>query len=220
MKKNSLKFSVMLASVVLATTFAGVWLAVSYQEYDSRVMLLPNQVVTLFSDPKPLTSFALMDHENQVFDLARLQGKWSFLFFGFTHCPDVCPTTLAILARARDKITKHTVVAEDTQFVFISVDPNRDTADKLKQYVGHFHKSFLGVTGNDPQIANLTGQVGAPYEVLIAPGLINYPVIHTAAVFLIDPRARYRAVFSPPHDAEVISKRFKVLRELDGAKAR
>ncbi len=219
MNKISLKFSIMVTAVALAAILAGVWLAEIYREHDSRAMLLPDQVITLFPEPKPLTAFALTDHKNRVFDLASLKGKWSFLFFGFTHCPDICPTTLAVLARARDHIAKNAVGAEDIQFVFISVDPNRDTASKLRQYVHYFDPTFLGVTGDDAQIGNLAGQLGAAYQVSIRPGLENYPVYHTPAVFLLDPRARYHAVFTPPHDAEAISKRFKVVRELEAGNA-
>ena len=215
MNRIALKFSIMVTSVALAAMIAGVWLAKINREHDSRAMLLPDQVITLFPDPKPLTAFALTDHKNRVFDLASLKGKWSFLFFGFTHCPDVCPTTLAVLARARDNIARNTAGAEDVQFVFISVDPNRDTAGKLGQYVDYFDTTFLGVTGDDAQIGNLAGQLGAPYQVAIAPGLENYPVYHATAVFLLDPRARYHAVFTPPHDAEAISRRFNVVRALE-----
>jgi len=214
MKNISLKSSIMMTTVVLAAMLGGVWLAATYRENGSRAILLPDRVMTLFPDPKPLTAFALTDHENRVFDLSRIKGKWSFLFFGFTHCPDICPTTLAVLARARDNIAKNTVGAEDIQFTFISVDPNRDTAGKLRQYVGYFDTSFLGVTGDNAQLGNLAGQLGAEYQVAITPGMENYPVYHTTAVFLLDPRARYHAVFTPPHDAEAISKRFKVVREL------
>ncbi len=219
MNKISLKFSLMITSVALAAVLAGVWLADVYREHDARAMLLPSQVITLFPEPKPLTAFALTDHKNRVFDVASLKGKWSFLFFGFTHCPDVCPTTLAELARARDDIARHTAGAEDVQFVFVSVDPNRDTAGKLGQYVGYFDAAFLGVTGNDAQIGNLAGQLGAVYQVANAPELENYPVTHSTAVFLLDPRARYHAVFTPPHDAEAIGKRFKVVRELEAGDA-
>ena len=219
MKQIALKFSIMITTVALAALLAGVWLAEIYREHDSRATLLPNQVITLFPEPKPLTAFALTDHKNRVFDLASLKGKWSFLFFGFTHCPDVCPTTLAVLARARDSIDRNTAGAEDIQFVFISVDPNRDTASKLGQYVDYFDATFLGVTGNDAQIANLAGQLGAAYQVAITPGMDNYPVNHSAAVFLLDPRARYHAVFTPPHDAEAMSKRFKVVRKLEAGNA-
>ena len=216
MRQIALKFSTMITTVALAAIFAGVWLAEIYREHDSRAMLLPDQVMTLFPVPKPLTDFALTDHNNRVFDLASLKGKWSFLFFGFTHCPDVCPTTLAVLAHTRDNIAKNRVGAENIQFVFISVDPNRDTAGKLSQYVTYFHASFLGVTGNNAQIGNLAGQLGAAYQVAFTPGVENYPVYHTATVFLVDPRGRYHAIFTPPFDAETISRRFKVLRELEG----
>src|SRR5437867_2566133 len=157
----SLKFSIMITSVALAAILAGAWLADVYREHDSRAVLLPDQVITLFPDPKPLTAFALTDDKNRVFDLASLKGKWSFLFFGFTYCPDVCPTTLAVLARVRDNIAKNTVGAEDLQFVFVSVDPNRDTASKLGQYVEYFDTTFLGVTGDNAQIGNLASQLGA-----------------------------------------------------------
>ena len=104
MKNISLKFSIMIATVVLVAMLAGVWLVFLYSERDSRAMLLPNQLITLFPEPKPLMAFALTDHQQRVFDLSRLKGKWSFLFFGFTHCPDICPTTLAVLARARSSV--------------------------------------------------------------------------------------------------------------------
>jgi len=219
MKKIPLKFCIMIITVALAAMLAGVWLAVTYRENDSRAMLLPTQGMALFPDPKSLSDFALTDHQNRVFDLANLKGKWSFLFFGFTHCPDICPTTLAVLARARENIAKSTVGAENIQFVFVSVDPNRDTASKLRQYVGYFDASFVGVTGDNAQIASLAGQLGATYRVAITPGVENYPVYHSTAVFLVDPQARYHAVFTPPLDAEAISRRFKVVRELEGNNA-
>ncbi len=209
----------MIGSVALAAMLGGAWLAATYRENGSRAMLLPDRVMTLFPDPKPLTAFTLTDHKNRVFDLASLKGKWSFVFFGFTHCPDVCPTTLAVLARARENIAGKTGSAQDVQFIFVSVDPNRDTAGKLEQYVDYFDTTFLGVTGDSAQIHTLAGQLGAAYQVAITPGVENYPVYHSTAVFLLDPQARYHALFTPPHDAEAISKRFKVVRALEGGNA-
>lgn len=209
----------MVTAVALAATLAGVWLADIDRQYDSRAMLLPDQVMTLFSDPKPLTAFTLTDDRNREFDLESLKGKWSFLFFGFTHCPDVCPATLAVLARARDNIARSTAGAANIQVVFVSVDPNRDTAAKLRQYVDYFDASFVGVTGDNAQIGSLAGQLGATYRVAITPGVGNYPVYHSTGVFLVDPRARHHAVFTPPLDAEAISRRFNVVRELEGDNA-
>src|SRR5216110_964327 len=183
----------MMTAVVLAAMLGGTWLAAVYRENGSQAVFLPDREMTVFPAPKPLAAFAFTDQENRVFDLSRLKGKWSFLFFGYTHCPDICPTTLATLARARENIAKSAAGAKDVQFVFISVDPNRDTAG---------------------QLGNLAGQLGALYQVEVKPGAENYPVYHTAAVFLVDPQARYRAVFAPPLDAEGISRRFEVLRQL------
>ena len=209
----------MMTGVVLAAMLGGTWLAAVYRENGSQAVFLPDREMTVFPAPKPLAAFAFTDQENRVFDLSRLKGKWSFLFFGYTHCPDICPTTLATLARARENIAKSAAGAKDVQFVFISVDPNRDTAGKLGQYVAYFDATFLGVTGGDAQLGNLAGQLGAAYQVEVKPGAENYPVLHTAAVFLVDPQARYRAVFAPPLDAEGISRRFEVLRQLEGRKA-
>jgi len=209
----------MMTAVVLAAMLGGTWLAAVYRENGSQAVFLPDRVMTLFPAPKPLAAFAFTDQENRAFDLSRLKGKWSFLFFGYTHCPDICPTTLATLARVREDLAKGAAGAKDVQFVFISVDPNRDTAGRLRQYVTFFDATFLGVTGDNAQLANLAGQLGAAYQVEVRPATENYPVYHTAAVFLVDPRARYHAVFAPPFDAEGISRRFEVLRALEGPKA-
>lgn len=220
MKHGSLKSNAMMAATVLAAMLAAVWLAALDRKNDSQAILLPDRVMTVFPVPKPLTAFALTDHQHRVFDVSRLKGKWSFLFFGYTHCPDICPATLAILARARDDIANSAVDPGNIQFVFISVDPNRDTPAKLGEYVAYFHAMLLGVTGDDAQIGNLAGQLDAAYQVEFTPGSENYPVYHSASVFLVDPQARYLAMFKPPLDAETIGRRFKVLQELEAARAK
>src|SRR5438309_7476394 len=184
----------MMTAVVLAAMLGGTWLAAVYRENGSQAVFLPDRVMTLFPAPKPLAAFAFTDQEDRVFDLSRLKGKWSFLFFGYTHCPDICPTTLATLARARENIAKSAAGARDVQFVFISVDPNRDTASKLGQYVAYFDATFLGVTGDDAQLGKLAGQLGAAYQAEVKRGAENYAVYHAVAVFLVDPWAAYLAV--------------------------
>ena len=211
---KEITFRIAITTVTLAAILSGVWLTAIYREHDSRAILLPSQAITLLADAKPVTEFSLTDHNHKVFDVSSLKGKWSFLFFGFTHCPDVCPTTLAVLAHARSNIARNKAYSEAVQFVFVSVDPNRDTAGKLRQYVGHFDSAFLGVTGDSAQIANLAGQLRAAYQVMATQDMDNYPVYHTPAVFLLDPRGRYHAIFKPPLDAEAISRIFNVVREI------
>ncbi len=227
MNSLTIKFSLTIAAVVLAAMFAGSFVATIYREQNSRGTLLPTPGMTVLPSPKPITAFSLTDHEQHSFDLSSLQGKWSFLFFGFTHCPDICSTTLSVLARVRNKIvdsanlTKPVLAAAPLQFVFISVDPKRDTPAKLGQYVTHFDSSFNGVSGSNSEIGNLARQLGAVYEIsAVTPGTEDYRVFHSSAVFLVDPLARYHAVLSTPHDAETISKRFLVLRTLEEGQAK
>ena len=97
-------FSITISAVAVGAMLAGAGLLAISWQHDSRVVLLPSEGITVFPEPKPLTAFSLSDHNHAAFDLASLHGKWSFVFLGFTHCPDVCPTTLAVLARARSLI--------------------------------------------------------------------------------------------------------------------
>ena len=153
--------------------------------------------MTVLEPASPLPEFRLHDQNNQAFNRARLQGKWSFVFFGYTHCPDICPTTLVVL-RDVQKISGGQ--DKSIQYVFISVDPKRDKAATLKNYLPYFHPEFIGATGDQSELMRLTRAVGAYYEIG-KPRNGVYEVHHSAAIFLIDPEARLRALFSGPHDA-------------------
>ena len=182
---------------------------------DSNPRLIPDQVMTVFVDPKPLREFVLTDQNSNAFDLVRLKGNWSFLFFGFTHCPDICPSTLASLSQLREQITKRANGTKNTQFVFISVDPKRDTVSILKQYTGYFDPSIVGVTGSELELRKLTGQLGALFEVEPTQDKESYQVYHASALFLINPQGQYAALLTPPFDISTISRRFSVLKKIN-----
>jgi protein SCO1/2 len=171
--------------------------------------------MTAFLTPKPLREFALTDQNNNVFDLDRLKGSWSFLFFGFTHCPDICPSTLARLSELRGQLTKGVNGSKNIQFAFISVDPKRDTAAILKQYTAYFDPSIVGVTGSELEIRNLTGQLGAQFELESGKDKESYQVYHTSALFLINPQGQYVASLMPPFDISTISRRLIVLKKIN-----
>jgi cytochrome oxidase Cu insertion factor (SCO1/SenC/PrrC family) len=145
------------------------------------------------------------------FDLDDLRGKWSFLFFGYTHCPDVCPTTLTELAQAYSLLMEQPGILTDTQFVFVSVDPERDSPETLADYVGYFNADFVGATGTALELEKLTGQVGIKYKKGDKTET-GYIMNHSSAVLLIDPQARYYARFSAPHYSEVISRQYLAIR--------
>lgn len=164
--------------------------------------------MTVLEPASPLPEFRLHDQNNQVLDRARLQGKWSYVFFGYTHCPDICPTTLVVLSDVR-KIAggkEHGI-----QYVFISVDPKRDKTATLKNYLPYFHPEFIGATGDQGELMRLTRALGAYYEIGQAQNG-NYEVHHSAAIFLIDPEARLRALFAGPHDAARLAQGLRRLK--------
>jgi protein SCO1/2 len=136
--------------------------------------------------------FTLSDQDGRPFDQARLTGAPSLLFFGFTHCPDVCPQTLALLAQL-----DHDPPLAALRTLLVTVDPERDDVASMKRYVGAFSPRMTGLTGADEQIDALMRSVGAARARVPLPGG-GYSVDHSATVFLIDRDGRLVAVFTPP----------------------
>ena len=145
----------------------------------------------LFPQAYELAPFELVDQHQQAFTNASLQGKWSLFFIGFTFCPDVCPTTLNKLAAAYPDLNK----IAPLQVVFLSVDPKRDTPDKLLTYVNFFNPEFKAVTGEQTQIFPLTRSLGLTYA-MVGEGE-NYQVDHSAGYVLVSPQGTRVAVFKP-----------------------
>lgn len=152
--------------------------------------------------PRPLTDFELLDHREQPFGNAILQGRWTLLFIGFTHCPDICPSTLSLLSRLQASLSAQAV---DLQTVFVSVDPDRDTPQILKRYVGFFGDDLIAATGHREQIDQLCDSLDFAY-VKVPQGQGRYTVDHSGALALIDPRARLAGYFLPPFDLTAIEE--------------
>ena len=210
MTGQSLKTGLIVTGLVVLATIFGV-LTAKYQQQQQNAR--PDIEGLLWPEPKILPPFTVVDHQNNIFTLADLHGKWSFLFFGYTHCPDICPITLAVMDRVHKQLDR----AQNVQTVFISVDPERDTPARLGQYVTFFNPEFVGLGGSVEQIANLTGQIGVPYFLNKTDASENYLVDHSASLFLIDPQGRLVAIFSAPHDNGNITDRFNRIRQfIDG----
>ena len=162
------------------------------------------------SSPKMLTAFQLTVHDQKPLNIDRLKGKWTLLFFGYTHCPDICPTTLTELAQTAQQLEPS--VLEDTQFIFVSVDPRRDTPESLAAYVGYFNEHFLGATGSIEALAVLVRQLDSKFSLGTNPAgeaIVN----HSSAMLLIDPQVRYYARLKAPHYAEEIRTQYLALRK-------
>jgi len=145
----------------------------------------------LFPNAFGLAPFELVDQHQQAFTNANLTDQWSLFFIGFTYCPDICPTTLNKLAAAYPELKKIAPI----QVVFLSVDPKRDTPDKLLSYVNFFNPEFKAVTGEQTQIFPLTRSLGLTYA-MVGEGE-NYQVDHSAGYVLVSPQGTRVAVFKP-----------------------
>lgn len=154
--------------------------------------------------PREISPFQLRDQDNGAFDLQALKGHWSLLYFGFTHCPDICPTTLRDLGRAdqamRDALQAQGI-EEPLQVVLVSVDPERDTPARLREYVRFFDPDFLAVTGEHGVLAKLATEVSAGFAKMPAPAGSApdaYTVDHTGNVVIVNPHGHYHGFLRPP----------------------
>ena len=163
---------------------------------------------TVMPEPLPLPEFLLRDQDGATFNRTSLKGKFSLLFFGFTHCPDICPATLQQLSVVRQKLALASHDLPD--IVLVSVDPERDTPEVLRQYVGHFGDGFIGVTGDMIELLKLTSKLGIYFEHTEGEG-DNYNVNHAVAVLAINEDAAFQALFSAPHDIDSLVNDVQVL---------
>lgn len=208
-----LKLLLMISALSLGAMLASGWIIWSARVPASGPALSAASPITVLPEPKALAEFILRDDADRVFDLDSLRGRWSFVFFGYTSCPDVCPTTLAMLAGARRSMIEVGLDPEQVQFVFVSVDPQRDSAEVIDRYTNFFDPQIRGTSGSVAQLTNLTRQLGVAYKIEYQEGVEDYPVYHSSAVFLIDPQARLRGIASPPFEPKAIARRFAEIRE-------
>ncbi len=166
---------------------------------------------TIFPDEfKQLPAFSLPYDDNKLLNEASFKDKWSVLFFGFTHCPDICPNTLNEMNGVVTQLSQDQLPVP--QVVFITVDPVRDTVEKMAEYVGYFNEDFIGVSGDLTDITKLTTQLGIVASYTADPdGGTGYSVDHTASMLVIDPELRVRAKLNPPHKIETITADLKTL---------
>jgi protein SCO1 len=187
------------ASIALV---AGIWLGIATE---SAKQIPPPQIHgTLLPVAKAITALQLLDHNNQVFTEHNLQGHWSVIFLGFTHCPDICPTTLNTLQQTVELMQQQATTPP--KVIFISVDPARDTPDVLRKYLTFFNRDFIGLSGSDEQLVNISKQLAVSYNKAAgASGDINnndYFMEHSTAILLINPKAELQAYLTAPHTPE------------------
>jgi protein SCO1/2 len=151
--------------------------------------------------PRIFSDFELVDHNGELFNIARMQDVWSIVFFGFSNCPDICPTTLAVLNDTYSKMKDSE--KEKLQVIMISLDPERDTVEALADYVPYFNAEFIGVTGNKHLIRRLTAEINVAYNIVPLEGE-DYTVDHSTQLVLINPKGHYHGFFRAPHSETML----------------
>ena len=157
--------------------------------------------------PRKLAMPALRQGDGSIFDMESLKGKWSLLFFGYTNCPDVCPTTLGSVAQAKREYAEQALEQSGIQFpqvVFISVDPQRDTVEVLGEYVRYFDKDFIGATGEEKLLTAIAVQTNSAFMIEASANENEYQVGHSLNLILVNPDVELVAVLRSPHSVESI----------------
>lgn len=198
---------------VLALFAAGLWVGNRRQAQQSPQLIQLDSNITLLGEPRAVKSFRLVNHRGEPFTNDSLRGRWTMLFFGYTYCPDICPTALVTMQGIKARLDARGADVKPVTFVFVSVDPKRDPPDRLSLYVTHYHKDFIGVTGGPDEIAKLASSVGAGYEIVYGNDPDNYLVNHSASIYLVDPQARFQALFTPPLLPDRIAPRLEMIQK-------
>jgi len=197
MPKNSTPLLIIAAVIAMS---AGLWLA---QSTNTKTQTIKPPAIqgAIYSSDKSIRPFKLLDHLGNEFTNKHLIGKWSIIFVGYTHCPDVCPTTLNLMADMHREMSQQEVSPPNV--IFLSIDPERDTVDTMKNYIEYFNPEFTGVTGSLPDIEQLSQDLNAVYRK--APGLNgkitddDYLMDHSSALILMNPKGNLQAILTAPH---------------------
>jgi protein SCO1 len=163
---------------------------------------------TILAPARPLADFSLIDNQGRSFGAANLRGHWSLMFFGYTDCPDYCPTTLTTLAALEKQLRAAKTVAPP-QVIFVSVDAKRDTPAQLNQFVPNFDPEFIGLTAaSQPAIEALAKKWGVAVNIQYAANG-NYIVDHSTEIFVIDPAGNLAAILTGPFTVDALQNDFR-----------
>ncbi len=202
----------MLFGAALALIAAGVGFAYLAPESTASDDELASLGFVALPKPAAVVPFELADARGGSFAPERLRGHWSFVFFGYANCPDICPTTMAVLGDAERQVLA--AGQEAFQGVLVSVDPERDTPDALVAYLGAFSPNFVGVTGPAARIQGFAKSLHAGFaKVPVEDSALGYLMDHSSHLAVIDPQGRHYGYIRPPFEARRLASLTRYLHE-------
>jgi protein SCO1/2 len=152
-----------------------------------------------YQTPRLLNDFALVDHQAQAFTKQDVKDHWSFVFLGYTSCPDICPTTLQELNFVYSELSQ--ISSGKTQILLVSADPLRDSSERLNQYINYFNQEFIALRGEHDALFPFARNLGLMYSIVDDPSQADYLVNHSASIILLNPQGNIEAIFKPEHQA-------------------
>lgn len=197
--------------LVLAGLFAGIF--ISQHIHFKKKIDVSAFHGTYLENPRTVNQFSLTGTDQKPFNNQSLQGQWTVMFFGFTNCGYLCPTTMAELSKMY-RILEEKKVKNLPRVVMISIDPERDNLDKLAHYVTSFHHSFYGATGDDDSMKLMTKEMGIAYGKVPngdSQDPQNYDIQHSGALMLFNAQGELTAFFTTPHHADLLVKDYMLL---------
>ena len=211
--KKGVANTVIICVAFMAVLVGGVVFRIMHPPAMSRDQLNENGLF-VYEIPRRFSNFALTDHHGQPFNESNLQGKWTLMFFGYTYCPDICPTTMAALNQFTELLAD-TEYGADTQVVMVSVDPERDTVEQMNTYVNFFNPEFTGVTGEYINVFTLARQLNIAFSYLPSGDEDNpsYDVSHSGEIPLINPNGHFHGFFKNPPQPEKMVETYSSVRE-------
>lgn len=211
MSKSNPKRQIMYAGIAFAliALLFGAWSQFNVHHRAPKELALKNG--TVFPQPRSVQPFALQNApDGKPFTNAELKGHWSMMFFGFTHCAMLCPTTLTSLNHFYQNLeTAH--VKELPQIFFVSIDPERDDLNRIATYVTSFNKNFRGATATEEKLDSLTNELNILYSKVNPNADKDYQIDHSGTVLLFDPQGNLAGLFSPPIDANVLAQDYQMI---------
>ncbi len=212
---NSQKLRIYLTAALLfllsASILFGFVYTLTHQKSDESIETTTTDAIRWSREnARAISNVGWTTHLGETLTTNDWQDKWSFVFFGFTHCPDICPATLYTLSQVRDQLQESSLI-QTTQFILITVDPERDTSDQLAHYLIPYGNNFIGLRTTPQDLSQITSEFGVAISSTRNQDNAE-SISHTTALFLINPDARIQALFTTPHDATAIRHEYEHIR--------
>lgn len=211
-KQSNLVVNMLVAVAAILAMFAGYWFGQG-PEQPSNTLKNVGPGAVLLPIAKELPDVTLTFDNGSPMNRETLKGKWSFVFFGYTYCPDICPVALNNFREVKNLLKQRGAPLDDVRFLFVSVDPERDTLDRIGKYVRYFDPEFVAATGEQEPLQWLTRALGVVYRKVDGNTPEDYLVDHSSGVFLLNPQAQFVGYFPAPHVPADVANAFERIRD-------